>query len=152
MNRIVTLCGSTRFREHFDALNEMFSMNGDLVFSCGVWDGSMSSEIRDMLNSVHKEKIRLSDVVFVINVGGYISESVKSDIKYAKKLGKEINYLEKLEDHKVECDKCNLTMNKRIDEYGGIVCECECGYVKIGLTQPNGSEEYNWSTESFDDI
>ena len=31
---------------------------------------------------------------FVINVGGYIGESTKSEIKYAKETGKQVNYLE----------------------------------------------------------
>jgi len=124
MNRVVTLCGSTRFKEKFDELNEMFTMNGDLVFSCGVWDKDLSQEIKDMLDRIHKEKIKLSDLIFVLNVGGYIGKSTRSEIEYAKELGKEINYLENLEDYQDICEKCNSMMNKRIDEYGGIVCEC----------------------------
>lgn len=146
MNKIVTLCGSTRFREKFDELNEMFTMNGDLVFSCGVWDRDLSSEIKDMLDGVHKEKIKLSDKVFVINVDGYIGESTRSEIEYAKELGKEINYLEVF---KEKCHKCGLMMVKRIDEHGNVVCECACGYLKIGSTQFNGSEKYYWKNEYF---
>lgn len=36
----------------------------------------------------------MSDFVYVINVGGYIGESTKSEIEWAQELGKEILYLE----------------------------------------------------------
>jgi hypothetical protein len=47
-----------------------------------------------MLDDMHKRKIDMSDEIFVINVGGYIGDSTKSEIEYAKKHGKKINYLE----------------------------------------------------------
>lgn len=47
-----------------------------------------------MLDDMHKRKIDMADEIFVINVGGYIGESTKSEIEYAKKTGKIINYLE----------------------------------------------------------
>lgn len=43
---------------------------------------------------MHRTKIDLSDAIFVVNIGGYIGESVKSEIEYAKEKGKEIIYLE----------------------------------------------------------
>ena len=45
-------------------------------------------------NSFHKRKIALADEIFVINVNGYIGESTKSEIEYAKVTGKGISYLE----------------------------------------------------------
>lgn len=47
-----------------------------------------------MLGKMHKEKINLSDAIFVVNVDGYIGESTKSEIEYAKEHNKEIIYLE----------------------------------------------------------
>ena len=47
-----------------------------------------------MLDDIHKRKIDMADEIFVINVGGYIGESTKSEIEYAKMHGKKINYLE----------------------------------------------------------
>ena len=38
----------------------------------------------------------MADEIFVINVGGYIGESTKSEIEYANKTGKKVNYLEKI--------------------------------------------------------
>ena len=39
-------------------------------------------------------KIDMADSIYVINVGGYIGESTKSEIEYAKAHGKEVRYLE----------------------------------------------------------
>ena len=36
----------------------------------------------------------MADEIFVINVDGYIGQSTKSEIEYAKKTGKKVNYLE----------------------------------------------------------
>ena len=47
-----------------------------------------------MLDDMHKRKIDLADEIFVINVGGYIGKSTKSQIEYAKNTGKKVNYLE----------------------------------------------------------
>ena len=43
---------------------------------------------------MHKEKIKISDAIYVINIGGYIGSSTKSEIEFAEKLGKEIIYYE----------------------------------------------------------
>ena len=49
-----------------------------------------------MLDEMHKQKIDMSDEIYVINVGGYIGESTKSEMEYAKKNGKKISYLENI--------------------------------------------------------
>ena len=52
-------------------------------------------EEEDLLDELHREKIRLADALYVVNVGGYIGKSTRSEIEFAKQLGKEIIYLEK---------------------------------------------------------
>ena len=47
-----------------------------------------------MLDDLHKVKISMSNLVFIINKNGYIGESTKSEIEYAEKAGKQIVYLE----------------------------------------------------------
>ena len=49
---------------------------------------------KEMLDDMHKRKIDMADEIFVINVGGYIGESTRSEIAYAEKNGKKVNYLE----------------------------------------------------------
>ena len=36
---------------------------------------------------MHKRKIDMADEIFVINVGGYIGSSTRSEIEYAKSTG-----------------------------------------------------------------
>ena len=43
---------------------------------------------------MHKRKIDMADAIYVINVGGYIGESTRSEIEYATRCGKDIFYLE----------------------------------------------------------
>lgn len=47
-----------------------------------------------MLDDMHKRKIDMADGIYVINVGGYIGDSTRSEIEYAKALGKSVDYLE----------------------------------------------------------
>ncbi len=46
------------------------------------------------LDELHKRKIDLADEVLVLNVGGYIGESTRSEIDYARSLNMPIRYLE----------------------------------------------------------
>ena len=57
-------------------------------------DEGTLTKTKEMLDDMHKRKIDLADEIFVINVGGYIGESTKSEIEYAKNTGKKVNYLE----------------------------------------------------------
>lgn len=62
-----------------------------------VWDnmdaGTLTRTI-EMLDDMHKRKIDMADEIFVINVGGYIGSSTKSEIEYAMATGKPVQYLE----------------------------------------------------------
>ena len=48
---------------------------------------------RRCLDDMHKHKIDMSDEIYVINPGGYIGDSTRSEIEYAKMHGKGIRYL-----------------------------------------------------------
>ena len=104
--QVITLCGSTRFKEEFLAAQKRLTLEGNIVISVGlfghsgdseVWDGmdeGTRSKTKEMLDDMHKRKIDMADSIFVINVGGYIGESTKSEIEYAIAHGKSIEYLE----------------------------------------------------------
>lgn len=95
--KVVTICGSMRFWDKIQEMSERLELeNGYVVL--GVTP-SVSGRVlteRDiaLLAELHRAKIDLSDAIFVVNVEGYIGESVKSEIEYAKGNGKEILYLE----------------------------------------------------------
>ena len=104
--KIITLCGSTRFKDEFLKAQKDLTLKGNIVISVGLFGHSGDSEVwenmdegtltktKEMLDDMHKRKIDLSDEIFVINVGGYIGELTKSEIEYAKATGKKVNYLE----------------------------------------------------------
>jgi hypothetical protein len=104
--KVITLCGSTRFKDEFMEAQKRLTLEGNIVISVGlfghsgdseVWDGmdeGTLSKTKEMLDDMHKRKIDMADEIFVINVGGYIGSSTKSEIEYAKKTGKPVKYLE----------------------------------------------------------
>lgn len=101
---IVCLCGSTRFHKEFVKQNYLETMAGKIVLSVGFFshadkeihgeDIGITPEQKIMLDELHKRKIDMADEVFVLNVLGYIGESTKSEIEYAKSIGKPVRYLE----------------------------------------------------------
>jgi len=96
--KVITLCGSTKFREEFMAEQKRLTLEGNIVISVGLFGHSGDTEVwleetKTMLDDMHKRKIDMADEIFVINVGGYIGESTKSEIEYAIKTGKLVKYL-----------------------------------------------------------
>ena len=98
--KIITLCGSTKFKDDFMVEQKRLTLEGNIVISVGVFghsDGDvLTIDVKDILDDIHKSKIDLSDEIFVINVGGYIGTSTKSEIEYAKSTGKMVKYLEEI--------------------------------------------------------
>ena len=105
---VVTLCGSTRFKDEFMQAQKRLTLEGNIVISVGLFGHSGDQEVwenmdegtltktKEMLDDMHKRKIDMADSIYVINVDGYIGESTRSEIEYAKLHGKEIRYLEPL--------------------------------------------------------
>ena len=98
--KIITLCGSTRFKNEFMEEQKRLTLEGNIVISVGLFGHSGDNEVwtggtKEMLDDMHLRKIDLADEVFVINVGGYIGSSTRSEIEYAKSIGKTVQYLEK---------------------------------------------------------
>lgn len=103
---VITLCGSTRFKNEFLETQKRLTLEGNIVISVGLFGHAGDNEVwenmdegtltktKEMLDDMHKAKIDMADEIFVINVGGYIGESTRSEIEYAKKCGKRIRYLE----------------------------------------------------------
>lgn len=95
--KVVTLCGSTRFKTEFIETQKKLTLEGVIVISVGLFGHSgdtISDSQKQMLDRMHFAKIEMADEIFVINVGGYIGSSTKNEIAYAKSLGKKISYLE----------------------------------------------------------
>ena len=96
---VITLCGSTRFKEQFLEAQKRLTLEGNIVISVGLFGHSGDDEVwtegtKEMLDDMHKRKIDMADSIYVINVGGYIGSSTRSEIEYAKANGKEVRYME----------------------------------------------------------
>ena len=96
--KVVTLCGSTRFKEQFMEVQKQLTLEGCIVISVGMFGHAGDEEVwkpgvKEMLDDMHLRKIDMADEIFVINVGGYIGESTRREIAYAKQTGKRVNYL-----------------------------------------------------------
>ena len=96
---IVCLCGSGRFREAFGAAEYNETLAGKIVLTigCNTKDVARSADLahhKPMLDELHKRKIDLADEVLILNVGGYIGESTRSELDYALAHGKTVRFLE----------------------------------------------------------
>ena len=92
--KVITLCGSSRFKDAFMQVQKRLTLEGNIVLSLGlfghsgdteVWEGMDEGTItktKMMLDDIHKRKIDMSDEIFVINVNDYIGDSTKNEIKY----------------------------------------------------------------------
>jgi len=97
--KVITLCGSTRFKDEFLEAQKRLTLEGNIVISVGLFGHSGDNEVwtdgvKDMLDRQHLAKIDLADEIFVVNVGGYIGDSTRREIAYAEYKGKTIAYLE----------------------------------------------------------
>ena len=96
---VITLCGSTRFKDEFIETQKRLTLEGNIVISVGLFGHSGDDEVwiegtKEMLDDMHKRKIDMADAIYVINKDGYIGSSTRSEIEYAEVHGKEIRYLE----------------------------------------------------------
>ena len=103
---VITLCGSTKFKDTFMEVQKKLTLEGNIVISVGFFGHAGDSDGIDeetlaknkiMLDDIHKRKIDMSDGIFVINVGGYIGSSTKSEIEYATNHNKFVKYLEPID-------------------------------------------------------
>jgi NTP pyrophosphatase (non-canonical NTP hydrolase) len=104
---IVCLCGSTRFSAAFRQANLQETLAGKIVLSIGcdmrsdieIFANMAPEELDQVktgLDELHKRKIDLADEVLILNVGGYIGHSTRSELEYAIAHGKTVRYLEPL--------------------------------------------------------
>ena len=103
--KVITLCGSTRFKDAFQEAQKRLTLEENIVISVGlfghsgddeVWEGMTEdtlTETKRMLDDMHKRKIDMADEIFVVNPGGYIGDSTWSEIRYAYMTDKKIKSL-----------------------------------------------------------
>ena len=101
---VVCLCGSTKFYRTFQRALFDETIAGKIVLTVGCFHHSdteahgrnieQTEEQHAMLCELHKRKIDMADEILVLNVGGYVGESLADEIKYAQEHGKVVRWLE----------------------------------------------------------
>ena len=100
--KVITLCGSAKFKEDFLREQQRLTLAGHIVLSMNFFDNLATEQLDNpntiaMLKDMLKKKIDMSDEIFVINKGGYIGASTLDEIEYAKMTNKKVNYMENIE-------------------------------------------------------
>ena len=90
-----TICGSMRFEKEMQEIAYYLeTQNGFNILQC-VYVASGHEPSKEDLTALelsHYQKINISDGIYVVNIGGYIGDSVRKEIEYAQLHGKEIIY------------------------------------------------------------
>lgn len=113
--KVITLCGSTRFKDAFMEAQKRLTLEGNIVISVGLFGHSVDNEVwtegtKEMLDDMHLRKIDMADEIFVVNVGGYIYSLLQAcgiindhdkDCPCYKRIVKDYPTVNKRRDHEV---------------------------------------------------
>lgn len=119
--KIITICGSMRFYEKMLEEQLRLSKEGKVVLMPIMdTDAELTHEEQEIFCEIHFEKIRMSNEIFVINVGGYVGKHTAREIQYASQLGKVITFLETEQMNKRHCmvSDSDLRSMNSIIQYG----------------------------------
>lgn len=101
--KIITICGSLKFKQEMIEISEKMELEGNCVlapiYPTNPDKDAYTEEEVIILDKMHKEKIKLSDAILVVNIDNYIGKSTKSEIEFAKSLNKEIIYYTDINDN-----------------------------------------------------
>jgi hypothetical protein len=99
--KIVVLCGSTRYWQELAEANLYETAAGRIVLAPGcnlkqphpLWAApAQADRLKEVLDALHRQKIDLADEVLIVNPDGYIGDSTRSEIDYARACGKPVRY------------------------------------------------------------
>lgn len=99
--KLICYCGSLRFLDKFKEAEYQSVIDGNIaLLPCCMFvdiqrEYGAESDYKVKADELHKRKIDIADEVFVLNVGGYIGDSTRSEIDYAISIGKPVTYLER---------------------------------------------------------
>lgn len=89
---IVCICGSIRFVTEMREANRALTFAGVIVLAPGEAEALIDDEQKKALDALHLRKIDLADRVLVVNPGGYVGESTRREIAYARAAGKPVSF------------------------------------------------------------
>ena len=96
---VITLCGSTKYKDEFLMVNKWLTLQGNVVISVAMFGHvdkePLTIDEKLILDEIHKKKINLANEIFVVDIDGYIGASTKKEIEYSEVNGKTVRYLSK---------------------------------------------------------
>lgn len=129
--KIICLCGSMKFEDEFRKANIRETLLGNVVLMPLLSAPSLLPGEREILDRVHRAKIRLATEVLVLNVDGYIGKDTRDEMTFAIACGVRIRLL-------VPCKHDWQDMrNSRIES--GEWCP-KCGTLRAGHEAGTGKE------------
>ncbi len=93
---IVCICGSAKFMAEMRSANRDLSVAGVIVVAPSEADEVPTAEQKAVLDDLHLRKIDLADRVLVVNPGGYMGESTRREVAYARATGKGVTFTDPL--------------------------------------------------------
>ena len=94
---IIAICGSSRFKNEILEMAKNLTLDNHIVLTPAIFEHSdeqsLNAEQKIRLDNLQKEKINMSDAIFVVNVDGYIGESTYGEIDWAQRMKKEVYFL-----------------------------------------------------------
>lgn len=167
--KIITLCGSTKFKNQFHIEEKRLTLEGYIVLSVHVFSHSgdkelINPETKKMLIELHKHKIDLSDEIYIINVDSYIGDGLNDEIQYAIKTNKKIKYMtpnnsskilfnNKINDFKLKCKDFQF-LDKEIEMlFNDFIIENENDIIEItNILQQYRKKIWNKLVKRFDNL
>lgn len=95
--KVITICGSMRYSKEMMKIAEELELKKSYAVIQCVYniDGQRYEGVdASILDEIHRKKIDISDAIYVVNIDGYIGNSTRNEIEYAKNNGKEVIYHE----------------------------------------------------------
>lgn len=99
---MICICASTKFKKEILKISQRLTELNLSYFPFEFSKKFVTKKIMKKYIDNHFKKIQKSDIILIINRDGYIGNSVKIEIGYAKALNKKIYYLKKT--NQVELD------------------------------------------------
>lgn len=94
---VITICGSSRFKDEIFKMAKELTLQNHIILTPFIFhhadEEELTAEQKIRLDNLHKEKINMSDAIFVVNKDGYIGESTYGEIDWAQRMKKEVYFL-----------------------------------------------------------
>ena len=94
--RVVAIIGSSKFKDQHLGVGQRETLRGKVVLLTGFWHHvdrvPITTEQKESIDSLTRDKIEMADEVIVVNVHGYVGQSTQRAIEHARDLGKPLTY------------------------------------------------------------